>query len=71
MRSQPSNSRKVMATGPRVAKIRHAADVDSLTHQENAQHGANIVISLEIKITLVCIVGPRTEKIPKTETNTD
>ena len=36
-----------------------------------AQHGANIVTSVEIKIILVCVVGPGTEKIPKTETNTD
>ena len=71
MRSRPSTSRKVMATKPRVAQVRHVADVDSHTHQENAQHGANIVTSVEIKIILVCVVGPGTEKIPKTETNTD
>ena len=47
------------------------SDVDSLTHQENAQHGARIVTSVEIKIILVCIVGSGTEKIPKTEINTD
>ena len=43
-----------MATEPRVAQVRHAADADSLTCQENAQHGASIVTSVEIKIILVC-----------------
>ena len=71
MKSKPSNSRKVMATEPRVAQVRHVADADSLTCQENAQHGASIVTGVEIKIILVCIVGPGTEKIPKTETNMD
>ena len=60
-----------MAIEPRVAQVRHVADVDSLTCQENAQHGANIVTGVEIKIISVCIVGLGTEKIPKTETNTD
>ena len=71
MRSQPSNPRKVMAIEPRVAWVRHAADVDSITHLENVQHGASIVTSVEIKIILVHIVGPGTEKNPKTETKTD
>ena len=44
--------------------------MDSLTHQENAQHGATIVTSVEINIISVHVVGPGTEKIPKTETNT-
>ena len=61
MGSQPSNSRKVMAKEPRVAQVRHAADVDSLTLQENAQHGASIVTNVEIKIILVHVKGPRTE----------
>ena len=47
-----------MAIEPRVAWVRPAADVKSLTHQENAQHGANIVTGVEIKIISVCIVGP-------------
>ena len=69
MRSRPSNSRKV--TEPRVAQVRHAANAAHLTHPENAQHGAKNVTSVEIKIILVHVVGPGTEKIPKTETNTD
>ena len=60
-----------MATEPRVAQVRHAANATHLTHQENAQHGAKNVSSVETKVILVCVVGPGTEKIPKTETNTD
>ena len=71
MRSQPSNLRKVMATEPGVAQVRHVADVDSLTHLENTQHGASIVTGVEIKIISVHIVGLGTEKIHKTEINTD
>ena len=71
MQSKPSNSGKVTATEPRVAQVRYTVDADSLTHQENSQHGASIVTSVETKIILVCIVGPGTEKIPKTETNMD
>ena len=71
MRSLPSNSRKVMATEPRVAQVRHVADGDSLTCQGNAQHGASFVTSVEIKMILVHVVGPGTENIPKTEINTD
>ena len=71
LRSRPLNLRKVMATEPRVAWVRHVADVDSLTHQENAQYGVSIVTNVDIKITSVHIVGPGTEEIPKTETNMD
>ena len=60
-----------MAIEPRVAQARHAANVDSHTHQENAQHGAKNATSVEIKIILLCVVGQGTEKIPKTETNID
>ena len=60
-------SSKVTAIEPRVAQVRHAAVVDNLTHQENAQYGANIVTSMEIKPISVCIVGPGTEKIPMTD----
>ena len=52
------------AAEPRVAWVRHAADVTSLTCPEN-------VTSVEMKIISVCVVGPGTEKIPKTETDTD
>ena len=69
MRSEPSNTGKVMAIEPRVAPVRHAADVTSLTHQENTQHGANIATSVEIKIISVCVVGPD-ERTPGTATNT-
>ena len=58
MRSRPSSSRKVMATEPRVVQIRHAADVDSCTHQENAQHRPRNVTNVEIKTISVCIVSP-------------
>ena len=69
MSSRCSNSRKV--TEPRVAEVRHAANAAHLTHPENVQHGAQNVTSVETKIILVCFVGPGTDKIPKTETNTD
>ena len=46
-----------MAIEPRVAQVRHVANVDSHTHQENAQHGAKNVISVETKIILLCVVG--------------
>ena len=60
-----------MAIEPRVAQVRHVANVDSHTHQENAEHGAKNATSVETKIILLCVVGPGTEKIPMTETNTD
>ena len=71
MRSRPSSSGKAMATEPRVAQVRHGANAALLTHPENAQHGAKNVTSMEIKTILVHVVGPGTEKIPTTETNTD
>ena len=46
-----------MATEPRVAQVRHAANAVCLIHQENAQHGARNVISVEIKTILVHVVG--------------
>ena len=58
MRSRCSNLKKVTAIEPRVAQVRHVADVDSCTHQENVQHGANIVTGVEIKIISAHIVGP-------------
>ena len=69
MRSRPLNSRKV--TEPRVAQVRHTANAAHLTHPGNAKYGTKNVTSVEIKFILVCVVGPGTEKIPKTETNTD
>ena len=54
-----------------MAQVRHVANAAHLTHPENAQLGAKNVTTVEIKIILVCVVGPGTEKIPKTETNTD
>ena len=71
MKLKPSNLEKVMAIEPRVAQVRHVADVDSHICQENAQHGASIVTSVEIKTTSVHIVGRGTENILKTETITD
>ena len=46
-----------MATEPRVAQVRHAANAACLTHQENAQHGARNVTNVEIKTILVHVVG--------------
>ena len=46
-----------MATEPRVAQVRHAANATCLTHQENAQHGARNATSVEIKIILVHVEG--------------
>ena len=62
-----------MTTEPilRVAQVRHVANAAHLIHQENAHHRAKNGTSVETKIILVCVVGPGTEKIPKTETNTD
>ena len=57
MRSTPSSSRKVMATEPRVAQVRHVANVAHLTCLENAQHVARNVTSVEIKITSIHVVG--------------
>ena len=62
MRSRWSSLKKVMAIEPRVAQVRHAANVDSHTHQENAQHGAKNVTSVETKIILLCVVGTRDRK---------
>ena len=59
-----------MATEPRVAQVRHAANTAHLIHWENAQHGAKCH-KCENKIILAHVGGPGTEKIPKTETNTD
>ena len=56
--------KKVMAIEPRVAQVRHVANMDSRTHEENAQHRAKNATSVETKIILVCVVGPGTEKIP-------
>ena len=58
MKSRHSSSEKAMATEPRVAQVRHAASATCLTHQENAQHGARNVTSVEIKTILVHVVGP-------------
>ena len=57
MRSKPSNSGKVMVIEPRVAQIRHVANVAHLTCPENAQHGGRNFTSVEIKIILVHVVG--------------
>ena len=57
-----------MATEPRVAQVKHAANVDNLNHLENAQHMAENVKNAGIKTISVCFVGPGTEKIPETET---
>ena len=50
-----------MATEPRVAQVRHAANATCLTHQENAQHGARNVTNVEITI-LVHVVGQSKSK---------
>ena len=57
MKSRPSNSRKKTTIEPRVAQANHAANVAHLTHPENAQHMAKNIISVEIKIILVHVVG--------------
>ena len=67
MQLKPSNSGKATVREPKVAQVRHTADVDNHTCQENAQHGANIVTCVDIKIISVCIAGPGTEKTPKTD----
>ena len=46
-----------MATSPKMAKVSHAENVDSRTHQENAQHGAKSAACAETKIILLCVVG--------------
>ena len=48
-----------MATEPisRVPKVKHAVNAAHLTHQADAQHEARN-ISVEIKTTLVLVVGP-------------
>ena len=48
-----------MATAPilKVPQVRHAVNAACLTHRENAQCGARNVLSVEMKITLVLVVG--------------
>ena len=48
-----------MTTEPiiRVDKVRHAVNAAHFIHQENAQHGARSVISVEIKTILLHVVG--------------
>ena len=69
MRSEPSNSGKVMAREPRVAPGRHAANAACLTCLENAQCGENIATSVEIKIISVHFAGAG-ERTPGTAMNT-
>ena len=62
MKSEPSNTTRkvtitVMAIEPRVVQVKHAANAAHLTHQENAQHLVETVISVEIRITSVLSVG--------------
>ena len=56
MRSKTSNSRQLMAIEPRVAQVRLSANAAHVTHPENAQHEAQNVTSVEIKIILVHVV---------------
>ena len=66
MRLGPSSTGKVKVIGPRVARVRHAVNVECPTHQENAQHRARNVTSVAIKIISVHIVGLSSQE-PGTE----
>ena len=60
MRSEPSHE-KAKDLGPEPApevRVRYVVSAEHLIHQENAQCGAKSVINVEIRIILVCNVGP-------------
>ena len=63
MRSGPSSTGKVKAIEPRVARVRHAANVECPTCLENALHGAKNITSVAIKIISVCIAGLRCQEL--------
>ena len=60
---EPSSTGKVKAKGPRVARVRHAANVEHLTCLENALHGARNVTSVAIKIISVHVVGLSSQEL--------
>ena len=60
MRSEPSQEKAKdlgLEPGPEV-RVKYVVSVEHLIHQENAQHGAKSVITVEIRIILVLNVGP-------------
>ena len=63
MRSGPSSTGNVKAIEPRVARVRHVANVECPTHLENALCGAKNVTSVEIKIISVHIAGLRHQEL--------
>ena len=66
MRLGPSSTEKVKAKGPRVARVRHVANAECLTHIENALCGARNVTSVAIKIISIHVVGLSSQE-PGTE----
>ena len=60
MRSEPSQEKAKdlrLEPGPEV-RVRYVVSVEHLIHLENALLGAKSVINVEIRIILVCNVGP-------------
>ena len=59
-RSEPSQEKaKDLGLEPTPeVRVRYVVSVEHLIHLENAQHGAKSVINVEIRIILVCNVGP-------------
>ena len=59
-RSEPSQEKAKdlgLEPGPE-RRVRYVVSVEHLIHQENAQRGAQNAINVEIRIILVCNVGP-------------
>ena len=64
MRSEPSQGKAKdlgLEPGPGV-RVKYVVSVEHLIHQENAQRGAKSVINVEIRIILVCNVGPNSRE---------